>query len=205
MSPPVGWPLHHTNLHLLPLPPPPHPQRNLKSVASETKLSMPRSPRSPLGSKIFLTNVGSGRGGRYLFAGVKLGSRSLGHLESGPNPEQQPQKPECAPLSSSPASDREPEAAPRLSHSVRSEPPGAAAAATAGRRRKKGGGRFTGGGCQGLGSLQSPPCGYAKAAHPSSFPFSSSYPRRLGNCLLFASARVGQAPRDALPLTCGSL
>ena len=49
---------------------------------------------------------------------MKLWSRSLGHLEGGPKPEQQPQKPECAPLSSSPASGRGMEAAPRLSHSV---------------------------------------------------------------------------------------
>lgn len=187
----------------------PRPQRNLNSVASETKLSVPRSPRSPLGSKIFLTDGGSGPGGQYLFAGMKLRSRSLSHLEGGPNPEQEPQKPECAPLSSSPASGRGlEEAAPRLSHSVsrtgRSSGSGAAAAATAGRQQEKRGGRFTGGGCKGLGSLQSPPCGYAKAAHPSSFLFSSSYPRRLGNRLLFASARVGQGPRDALPLTCGS-
>lgn len=79
---------------------------------------MPGFPRSPPGSKISLTKVGSGRGRQYLFAGVKLRSRSLGHLEGGPNPEQQPQKPECAPLSSSPASGRGMEAAPRLSHSV---------------------------------------------------------------------------------------
>ena len=45
---------------------------------------------------------------------------------------------------------------------------GAAAAATAGRKRKKGEGALQGAGCKGLGSLQSPPCGYAKAAHPSS-------------------------------------
>lgn len=62
--------------------------------------------------------MGSGRRKQYLFTGVKLRSRSLGHLEGGPNPEQQPQKPECAPLSSSPASGRGMEAAPRLSHSV---------------------------------------------------------------------------------------
>lgn len=79
---------------------------------------MPGSPRSPPGSKIYLTKVGSGRGKQYLFTGVKLRYRSLGHLEGGPNPEQQPQKPECAPLRSSPASGRGMEAAPRLSHSV---------------------------------------------------------------------------------------
>lgn len=33
---------------------------------------------------------------------------------------------------------------------------------------KKGEGDSQGAGCKGLGSLQSPPCGYAKAAHPSS-------------------------------------
>lgn len=97
----------------------PRPQRNLNSVASETKLSVPRFPRSPLGSKIFLTDGGSGPGGQYLFAGMKLRFRSLSHLEGGPNPEQESQKPECAPLSSSPASGRGlEEAAPRLSHSV---------------------------------------------------------------------------------------
>lgn len=109
-----SWPLHDAGLPL----PNPHPRRNLNSVASETKLPVPRSPRSSLKFNIFLTNVGSGRRKQYLFTGVKLRSRSLGHLEGGPNAEQQPQKPECAPLSSSPASGRGMEAAPRLSHSV---------------------------------------------------------------------------------------
>lgn len=70
------------------------------------------------GIQDFWSKVGSGRGGQYLFAGVKLRSRSLGHLEGGPNPEQQPQKPECALLSPSPASGSGMEAAPRLSHNV---------------------------------------------------------------------------------------
>lgn len=134
---------------------------------------MPGSPRSPPGSKIFLTNVGSGRGRQYLLAGVKLRARSPGHLDGGANPEQQPQEPERAPLGSPGAPGRGMEAAPRLCHSDvlgdgSSGSGAAAAAATAGRRRKNRGGRFSGGGCKGLGSLRSPPCGYAEAAHPSS-------------------------------------
>lgn len=39
---------------------------------------------------------------------------------------------------------------------------------------------------------------------PPSFLLSSSYPRRLGNRLLFPFARVGQGPRAPLPLTCRS-
>lgn len=116
--------------------------------------------------------MGSGRGSQYLFAGVKLRSRSPGHLEGGPNPEQQPQKPECAPLRSSPASGRGMEAAPRLSHSVvlseRRQRLRCCGCCYCWQKAEKRGGRFTGGGCKGLGSLQSPPCGYAKAAHPSS-------------------------------------
>lgn len=102
---------------------------------------------------------------------MKLRSRSLGHLEGGPNPEQQPQKPECAPLSSSPASGRGMEAAPRLSHSVvlskRQQRLRCCGCCYCWQKAEKGGGRFSGGGCKGLDSLQSPPCGYAKAAHPS--------------------------------------
>lgn len=163
---------------------------------------------------MFLTNVGSGRGGQYLFAGMQLRSRSLSHLEGGTNPEQQPQKPECAPLSSPSASDRRLEAAPRLSHSVVQNEPlqrlrccsCCLPPAEGGKKKKRrGGGRFTEGRMLGAG-LPSVTSLRLRQGRPSfSFLVSSSYPRRLGNRLLFASARVGQGPRDALPLTCGSL
>ena len=58
LSPPGGWPLRDAG-PLRALPAYPHPQRILNSVASE--LSVPRSPTSPPGSKIFLTKVGSDR------------------------------------------------------------------------------------------------------------------------------------------------
>lgn len=117
--------------------------------------------------------MGSGRGRQYLFAGVKLQSRSLSHLEGGPNPEQQPQKPECARLSSSPASGRGMEAVARLSHSVapseRQQRLRCCGCSYCWQKaEKKGEGDSQEAGCKGLGSLQSPPCGYTKAAHPSS-------------------------------------
>lgn len=115
MSPQVGWPLHEPVCSSPPAPRSSSSPSKLNSVASETVL---RSPRSPPGSKIFLSKAGSVPGGQYLFAGVKLPIRSLGHLEGGPDPEQQPQEPEPAPLRSSPASGRGMEAAPSISHSV---------------------------------------------------------------------------------------
>lgn len=100
----------------------------------------------------------SGRGGQYLFAGVKLRSRSLSHLEGGPNPEQQPQKPECARLRSPPASGRGMQAVAGLSHSVfpseRQRRLRCCAAATAGRRRKKGEGALQGAGLASVTSLR---------------------------------------------------
>lgn len=64
------------------------------------------------------------------------------------------------------------EAAPGLGHSVvrseRQQRLRCCGGCHGWQKAEKRGGRFTGGGCKGLGSLQSPPGGYAEAAHPSS-------------------------------------
>ena len=155
--------------------------------------------------------MGSGRGRQYLFAGVKLRSCSLSHLEGGPNPEQQPQKPECARLSSSPASGRGMEAVARLSHSVapseRQQRLRCCGCSYCWQKAEKKGREI---------HRRQDERGWARFSHlpaatprppilpPPSFHLSSSYPRRLGNRLLFPFARVGQGPRAPLPLTCRS-
>lgn len=155
--------------------------------------------------------MGSGRGRQYLFAGVKLQSRSLSHLEGGPKPEQQPQKPECARLSSSPASGRGMEAVARLSHSVapseRQQRLRCCGCSYCWQKAEKKGREI---------HRRQDVRGWARFSHlpaatprppilpPPSFHLSSSYPRRLGNRLLFPFARVGQGPRAPLPLTCRS-
>ena len=142
---------------------------------------------------------------------MKLRSRSLSHLEGGPNPEQQPQKPECARLSSSPASGRGMEAVPRLSHSVvlseRQQRLRCCGCSYCWKKAEKKGREIHRGEDE---------RGWARFSHlpaatprppilpPPSFLFSSSYPRRLGNRLLVPSARVGQGPLAPLPLTCRS-
>lgn len=175
--------------------PTPHPQRNLNSVASETVL---RGSQDPCRDPRFSDLSGVGSGGEYLFAGVKLRSRSLSHLEGGPNPEQQPQKPECARLGSSPAPGRGMKAVPRLSHSVvlseRQQRFRCCGCSYCWKKaEKKGREVHRGEDARGWARFSHLPAATPRQPilPPPSFLFSSSYPRRLGNRLLVPSARVG--------------
>lgn len=149
--------------------------------------------------------MGSGRGGQYLFAGVKLRSRSLSHLERDPNPDQQPQKPECARLRSSPASGRGMEAVARLSHSVvpseRQQRLRCCGCSYCWQKAEKRGREiYRGQDVRGWARFSHLPAATPRPPilPPPSFLLSSSYPRRLGNRLLFPFARVGQGPRAPL-------